>query len=412
MALYNPVMILHIDMDAFYAAVELRDQPELKGLPVVVGGSPKGRGVISAASYQARKFGVHSAMSSAAALRLCRDLVFIKPRMDHYARISKQIREIFFQYTSLVEPIAFDEAFLDVSGCEKLFGDAVSIAEKIKTQIQCETGLIASAGVAPNKFLAKVASDLEKPDGLTVVDPDQIQEFLDPLPIKRIWGVGKVTEQKFLQMGIKTVRDLRQLTVETMRSKFGINSEHFYRLSRGLDTRPVVSDRHAKSISHETTFASDIHSVENLVAWVLELSDQVARRMRRYDIVGKTINLKIRFNNFETITRAQSMPEPSHTTRQLSDVAATILRRTLDHDGNDELDRGIRLLGMGVSNLSLPKHQVQGQLFDAADQQKQKRIDPASDAIRDRFGSASLRRATSVRHQIKSRTDPRLEDEA
>ena len=404
-------MILHIDMDAFYAAVELRDQPELKGLPVVVGGSPKGRGVIAASSYEARKYGIFSAMSSAQALRLCRDLVFIKPRMEHYAKISKQIRGIFHQYTSVIEPIAFDEAFLDVSGCEKLFGDSVSIAKQIKQQINSETGLVASAGVAPNKFLAKVASDLEKPDGLTVVTPDGIQAFLDPLPIKRIWGVGKVTEEKFARMGIRTVADMRQLDIESMRAKFGINSEHFFRLARGLDTRPVVSDRHAKSISHETTFGRAIYSIENLVAWILELSDQVARRMRRYDIVGKTVNLKIRFGNFETITRAQTISGPSHCTRVLSEAAIELLQRTLAPSGNDRIDRGIRLLGMGVSNLSLPKQQTQGQLFDGEERQKQNRIDRASDAIRDRFGSGSLRRATSVQHKIKNRRDPRLDDE-
>ena len=403
-------MILHIDMDAFYASVEIRDQPELTGLPVVVGGSPQGRGVISAASYPARRFGVHSAMSSAQALRLCPDLVFIRPRMDHYAKISKQIRDIFFQFTSLVEPIAFDEAFLDVSGCERLFGDAVSIAQQIKQQIFDEAGLVASAGVAPNKFLAKVASDLEKPDGLTVVNPQRVQEFLDPLPIKRIWGVGKVTEQKFNRMGIRYVRDLRQLTIDVMKTKFGIHSEHFYKLSRGLDTRPVVPDRHAKSISHETTFGNDIYSVENLVAWVLELSDQVARRMRRYDIVGKTINLKIRFSNFETMTRAKTIQTASHCSRTLSQAAESLLRTTLAPHGESELNRGIRLLGMGVGNLSLPRVQTQGQLFDTEDQEKQQRIDSASDAIRDKFGAGSLRRATSVEHQIKHRTDPRLND--
>lgn len=403
-------MILHIDMDAFYAAVELLDQPHLKGLPVVVGGSPGGRGVISAASYEARKFGIHSAMSSAQALRLCPELVFIKPRMEHYAAISKQIRDLFFQYTSLVEPIAFDEAFLDVTGCERLFGNAVSIARQIKQRIKSETGLVASAGVAPNKFLAKVASDLEKPDGLTVVDPSDVQAFLDPLPIKRIWGIGKVTEQKFHRIGVRTVRDLRQMSVSCMQSKFGINSEHFFRLARGLDTRPVVPDRHAKSISHETTFANDVHCVDNLVAWTLELADQVARRMRRYHIVGKTISIKIRFDNFDTITRAQTIDQATHCTQTLSQAAAELLRQTLSPTGCTKLDRGIRLLGMGVSQLSVPQEQIQGQLFDVEDQEKQHRIDAASDAIRDRFGTGSLRRATSVKHHIKHRADPRLDD--
>lgn len=403
-------MILHIDMDAFYAAVELRDNPELAGLPVVVGGSAKGRGVISAASYEARKFGIYSAMSSAQALRLCRDLVFIKPRMEHYARISKQIRSIFFDFTTLVEPIAFDEAFLDVTGCERLFGDAVSIAKQIKQKIKDDTNLIASAGVAPNKFLAKVASDLDKPDGLTVVDPENVQAFLDPLPINRIWGIGKVTEQKFAKMGIRTVQDLRQLTVDSMKTKFGINSEHFWRLSRGLDTRSVVPDRHAKSISHETTFGTDIYQFDNLEAWTLELSDQVARRMRRYEIDGKTVILKIRFNDFQTITRSKTIDVGTNLTRTLSQTALDVLSKALDFDDDRRMQRGIRLLGVGVSNLSCPEGKVQHQLFDVEENQKQTRIDAATDAIKDRFGTASLRRATSVEHQIKHRNDPLIDD--
>ena len=403
-------MILHIDMDAFYASIEIRDNPDLMNLPVVVGGSPKGRGVISAASYEARKYGVHSAMSSAEALRLCRDLIFVRPRMDHYAAVSKQIREIFFKYTSLVEPIAFDEAFLDVSGCRRLFGDGLTIARKIKQDIQTETGLIASAGVAPNKFLAKVASDLEKPDGLTVVDPDRVQEFLDPLPIRRIWGIGKVTEQKFLSLGVRTVRDLRQLPKSTMQNRFGILSDHFWKLSRGLDSRAVVSDRHAKSISHETTFGSDIYEVETLKAWILELSDQVARRLRRYDILGRTVNLKIRFGDFRTITRASTLPAPSHSSNELSKTAAGLLVESLDPQHRGILPEGIRLLGMGVSNLKRPEDQQQMLLFDQQENEKQDRFDRASDKIKEKFGSHSIRRASSVEKQVRHRDDPLLND--
>ena len=403
-------MILHIDMDAFYASVELRDQPELKGKPVVVGGSPKGRGVISAASYEARKFGVHSAMSSAQALRLCPNLIFIKPRMNYYAAISKQIRQIFFEFTSLVEPISLDEAFLDVSGCVRLFGTAVNIAEQIKQRIQDETGLIASAGVAPNKFLAKVASDLDKPDGLTVVDADDIHGFLDPLPIRRIWGIGKVTEQKFTRIGIGTVGDLRRLSAADMRSMFGINSEHFWRLARGIDSRHVVPDRHAKSISHETTFHQDIRETEILNAWMLELSDQVARRMRRYEIVGKTVNVKIRFGDFRTITRANTLPEPTSVTRTLAESASNLLLHAVAPDNESTLRGGIRLLGMGVSSLGRPREKVQLDLFDQQETDKQKRIDQANDAIRDRFGSTSIRRASSVQHNVRHERRPDLNE--
>ena len=403
-------MILHIDMDAFYAAIELRDQPHLRGLPVVVGGSPQGRGVISAASYEARKFGIHSAMSSAQALRLCQDLVFVNPRMDHYATVSKQIRDIFFQYTSLVEPIAFDEAFLDVSGCERLFGDPVSIAKKIKQQINDETGLVASAGVAPNKFLAKVASDWEKPDGLTVVDPQRVQEFLDPLPIDRIWGVGKVTAGKFNALGVRLISDLRRLTVDDMKNQFGINSQHFWNLCRGIDSRAVVPDRHAKSISHETTFGTDIVDVEVLKTWIIELSDQVARRLRRYDIVGKTVNVKIRFSDFKTISRASTLAQPSNCSTELANIAADVLMSAIASDGNKKLNHGIRLLGMGVSNLRHPAAKNQLLLFGQDDKEKQQRMDRASDEIKDKFGVHAVRRASSVQHKIKHRNGPLLDE--
>ncbi len=403
-------MILHIDMDAFYASVELRDQPQLQGKPVVVGGSPKGRGVISAASYEARKFGVHSAMASSQALRLCPDLIFIKPRMQYYADISKQIRNIFFDFTSLVEPLSLDEAFLDVSGCVRLFGDATSIAKQIKQRVQSDVGLIASAGVAPNKFLAKVASDLDKPDGLTVVDPENVSEFLDPLSIRRIWGIGKVTESKFTKLGIRTVGDLRRLTANDMRSMFGINSEHFWRLARGIDSRPVVPDRHAKSVSHETTFHRDIVEIEILRAWVLELADQVARRMRRYNIEGKTVNVKIRFGDFRTITRAFTLPKPTSTTQTLADCACDLLLKSLSPNGETSLSSGIRLLGMGVSNLSRPSEKVQLDLFDVEEQRKQKQVDETNDAIRDKFGSTAIRRASSVRHGIRHDRRPDLNE--
>ena len=393
-------MILHIDMDAFYASVEIRDDPRLARLPVVVGGSPSGRGVVCAASYEARKYGVHSAMSAAQAIRLCPAAVFIKPRMDYYAAISKQIREIFFSFTSLVEPLSLDEAFLDVAGSVQLFGDAASIARQIKTRIRNEIGVTASAGVAPNKYLAKLASDLQKPDGLVIVLPDDVAGFLDPLSVARVWGVGKQTQKKMDSLGVSTIGDLRRLPLDTLRTAFGLNSEHFWRLSRGLDTRPVVPDRDAKSISHETTFATDIQDAVGLRAWLLELTDQVARRMRRHQIVGRTVQLKLRYSNFETITRSQSLAEPTSITKTLADVAVDLFEANCG-----EIHRGIRLLGVGVSNLTCHAP-VQLMLFDVEQSSRSQRLDSAADAIRDRFGTASLTRAANLQHNIHLRPDP------
>lgn len=398
-------MILHIDMDAFYAAVELRDNPALVGKPVVVGGSPKGRGVISAASYEARKFGIFSAMSAAQAIRNCPNAVFIKPRMDHYARISKQIREIFFRFTSLVEPLSLDEAFLDVSGCVKLFGDAPSIAVQIKHLIKTELGLTASAGVAPNKYLAKVASDLEKPDGLVIVEPDRILEFLDPLEISRVWGIGPKTAEKFGRFGVETIGQLRQLPMSTLKDTFGVNSDHFWRLSRGLDTRSVVPDRIAKSVSHETTFARDIESDETLEAWLHELTDQVARRLRRHSIFGKTIQMKLRYANFDTITRSITIGQPTHTTEVLWEAARGLLQKA-----REENHRSVRLLGMGVSNLTR-EEKVQQSLFDQDEQVRANRMDEAVDSIRDRLGNSAVQRGSSLAHDVRYRSDPRVDDE-
>ena len=397
-------MIIHIDMDAFYASVEIRDDPSLIGKPVVVGGSVSGRGVVAAASYEARKYGVHSAMSSKVALQKCPHLVFVKGRMEHYAAVSRQIRGIFFNYTSLVEPLSLDEAFLDVSGCERLFGDALTIATAIKKQILDETGLIASAGVAPNKYLAKIASDFEKPDGLTFVDPNAIQEFLDPLPISRVWGIGPVTEKKFSRLGVSNVSQLRSLSLDLLQNELGINGDHFYKLARGIDDRAVVPDRVAKSVSHEKTFPTDIFDQEILLAWLLELTDQVGRRLRRHEIFGKTVKLKFRYDDFETLARSKSIAS-TNTTQTLYNTAADLM------DGiNRDRRRGVRLIGMGVSNLA-QKAPVQLTLFDQEDKDKQSRVDDISDAIRDKFGNAKLHRGTNLEHVIRLRPDPRIEDE-
>jgi DNA polymerase-4 len=383
-------MILHIDMDAYYASVEIRDNPHLADKPVIIGGSPTGRGVVSTANYIARKYGVHSAMPTSQAIRLCPHATFIRPRMAHYAAISKQIRGIFHRYTDLVEPLSLDEAFIDVSGSRRLFGDAVAIAELIKASIANELGLTASAGVAPNKFLAKVASDLEKPNGLVVVARDAIQSFLDPLPVSRVWGVGAQTQMKLAGYGVHTIAQLRQLSLDTLKSAFGIHSEHFWRMARGLDTRAVVPDREAKSISHETTFQRDLTDRESLQAWLLDLTDQVARRMRRCKLVGRTVQLKIRYSNFETIARSCTLAEPTHSTDTFARTALELFSQS-----HIRFDRGIRLIGMGVDKLS-QNRPVQLTLFDQDDAARSKRIDKATDEIREKFGTWALKRGSSL----------------
>ena len=311
--------------------------------------------------------------------------------MDYYAQIAKQIRAIFHDYTDLVEPLSLDEAFIDVTGSQALFGDAVSIARQIKERIRDQLGLTASAGVAPNKFLAKVASDLEKPDGLVVVSADAVTEFLDPLPVSRVWGVGAQTQKKLDRYNIRTIGDLRGLSMELLKTIVGVNCEHFYQLARGQDSRLVVPDRDAKSISHETTFHQDVHDRDAILAWLLDLTDQVARRMRHYDMFGRTVQLKLRYSNFETLTRSATLEEPTHATDKLAAAVTAILEKS---DLN--VARGIRLVGMGVSQLSIGRA-VQLTLFDQPERERSTRMDQAADAIRDKFGKHALMRGSSAK---------------
>ncbi len=396
-------LIVHIDMDAFYASVEIRDNPALKGLPVIVGGSSSGRGVVCAASYEARKFGVHSAMPASQAVRRCPDGVFLKPRMSHYAAESKKIREIFHRFTSLVEPLSLDEAFLDVGGSEKLFGDGVTIAKLIKQTIREELDLPASAGVAPNKFLAKVASDLDKPDGLTIVPTDGVEAFLEPLSISRVWGVGPKTEARLRPLGIETVGHLQRLSKAQLCHAFGANGEHFWRLARGLDTRPVVPDRFAKSISHETTFSQDIGNPDALRAWLRELTDQVGRRLRRHEIVGQTVKLKLRYDDFRTISRSSVLKRPESSSEGLWREVVPLLNGVLA-----ESRQSVRLLGMGVSQLRQPG-KIQQRLFDAEENQRSDQLDKTLDSIHDRLGASAVKRASSVEHSIRFRTGPMID---
>ena len=398
-------MILHIDMDAFYASVEERDNPDLRGKPVIVGGTPEGRGVVAAANYVARTFGVHSAMASAQALRLCPNAIVLRPRMEHYATVSAQIREIFNRYTPTVEPLSLDEAFLDANGSVQLFGSVETIGRAIKEDIRRELNLVASVGVAPNKYLAKLASDMDKPDGFTVIQPGDVQRVLDALPVSRIWGVGKVTNRKFEALGINTIAQLREISADRLAQKFGSSGEHFWKLARGIDDRQVIADREAKSISHETTFAVDVVDMDVLKAWLLELTEQVAQRLRAQKVEGRTVQLKVRYSNFDTITRSRSLTSHSDSTRRLWDVASELLATQLP-------DRRlvVRLLGMGVSNLR-PQALVQKELFgdDEVPNERDTTLDKVADQIRSRFGTNKLRRASTVQHEAEHKPLPRPE---
>lgn len=397
-------MILHVDMDAFYASVEQRDRPELIGKPVIVGGSAEGRGVVCAASYEAREFGIHSAMPAATAVRLCPQGIFISPRMSHYADVSSQIRDIFHRFTPLVEPLSLDEAFLDATGSQSLFGDSISIGRQIKKAIHDELQLVASVGVAPNKFLAKIASDLEKPDALVVVDPNRIQEFLDPLPVGRLWGVGKVTNQKLERIGIRTIASMRALEMKTMVDLFGEHGAHLWNLARGIDDRSVVPDQRAKSISHETTFAENIGEPEVILAWILELADQLGRRLRRNQRVAKTIHLKIRFADFTTVTRAMTLADATDVTQEIYDSAETLFLKRV------ALKMPIRLVGVGSSGLGKEAIRQQS-LFDEDEHQQRQQLDTASDLIRQKFGHDALSRGSRLMHNTRHRAQPRPKDE-
>lgn len=380
-------MIIHVDMDAFYASVEERENPALVGQPVIVGGTAEGRGVVAAANYEARKYGVHSAMSSARAKRLCPQAIVIRPRMSLYAQVSQQIREIFARYTPIIEPLSLDEAFLDVRGSVALFGSALTIGERIKKQIRDELRLVASIGIAPNKFLAKIASDLQKPDALVVVDPDKVQEFLDPLPVSRLWGVGKVTVESFTRLGIRTIAQLRKLTQRELHDLLGASGDHFWQLAHGLDERSVVPDREAKSISHETTFAEDIHDDEELLALLAELVDQVARRLRAHDLKGRTVEIKVRHADFQTVTRSSTLREATNISSELWQAAAELFQQKIAGRHPP-----LRLLGFGVHGIGEATAPRQQGLFGEEDRSRQRQIDQVADQIVEKFGRKSLRR--------------------
>lgn len=385
-------MILHIDMDAFYASIEERDRPGLRDKPMVVGGNPDKRGVVAAANYTARRYGIHSAMPTAQAKRLCPKLIILPPRHTYYAQVSQQIRDIFHRYTPLVEPLSLDEAFLDVKHSHRLFGDATEIGRRIKREIRDELKLTASVGIAHNKFLAKVASETGKPDGFLEVNPAGVQAFLDRLPVTKLWGVGKVGARSLQKHGIHTVGELRASKPALLEELFGSWGETLWELAHGRDSRPVIPDHKAKSLSHETTFAEDITDAEALRGWLLDLTRQVATRLRCNHLRGRVVIVKIRFADFRTITRSRTLPQSTDVTQELWDTGLALLMQNLPL-----WHHGVRLLGFSVSGFD-PVEPYQADLFREPEKARQVRLDTVSDWIQTRFGRAALTRATELAH--------------
>lgn len=371
--------IIHVDMDAFYASIEQRDKPELVGVPVIVGGLSN-RGVVATASYEARKYGVHSAMSMVEARRRCPEAVFITPDHRKYSFVSAQIRQILDRYSPLVEPLSLDEAFLDATGMDGLYADPADIARRIKDEIKQQLRLTASAGVAPNKFLAKLASDLQKPDGLYVIRPGEEAQVLAGLPVRRLWGVGEVTAASIARLGIRTIGQFAAADPKLLERHIGRGVYDLQRLARGLDDRPVVPDQQIKSVGNEETFDQDLYQWDEIEKQLLLFADKVGWRLRRLTLSGRTITVKVRFASFKTITRSRTLEEATN----LDDALYHIARELYKSIPSTE---GIRLLGLTVSNLQ-PAGQAMA-LFDSK-QEKQESLHKVVDELKVRFGAAAV----------------------
>lgn len=345
----NNRKIIHIDMDAFYASVEQRDFPELRDKPIAVGGSPDGRGVVATCSYEARQFGVRSAMSSRKALQLCPHIIFTKPRFEVYKEVSVHIREIFSRYTDLIEPLSLDEAYLDVTADKQNVGSAIEIASKIKEDIRNELNLTASAGISVNKFVAKIASDFQKPDGLTFIGPSKIISFIEKLPIEKFHGVGKVTASKMKKMGIFNGADLKQRTESELSKYFGKSGKFFYNIVRGIDNRAVQPNRESKSVGAEDTFETDLSEKEDLYLELEKLAERVSKRLTNKNLEGKTITLKVKFEDFTQITRSASLDFFTTDEDIIFDTAVSLF------DKVEQLKK-IRLLGISISNFYTSKN--------------------------------------------------------
>jgi DNA polymerase-4 len=386
--------ILHGDLDAFYASVEVLDDPSLRGRPVIVGGRPGERGVVSAASYEARAFGVHSAMPLRTAARRCPDGVFLPGRPSRYRDLSEQVMRIFADYTPLVEPISLDEAFLDVSGSVAAFGDGATIGRTIKDRVLDEVGLVVSVGVATNKLCAKVASDLRKPDAFVVVPPAEEAGFLAPLPIRRLWGVGPQLQAALADYGVATIGQLAAMPEATLHRRFGRHGDDLAARARGIDPSSVHTSHQPKSIGHEHTFETDTVDLKRLEATLLDVAESVASRLRRHHLAAGSVQLKLRYEGFETLTRQAPLPRQSREAQPIYDAGLALLRRTL------VAGRGVRLVGLTAINLSDAQQLT---LFDAPD--RTDRLARSIDAVRERFGDTAITRARLLTERPRRRFD-------
>jgi DNA polymerase-4 len=392
--------IIHVDMDAFYASVERLDDPDLVGHATIVGGLGP-RGVVATASYEARSFGVHSAMPMNQARRLCPQARFIRPRMGRYREVSASVFSIFNEFTPRVEGLSLDEAFLDVTASLKLFGSQRQIGLQIKKQILDRTGLTASVGMAHNKFLAKLASDVQKPAGFVLVRPAEVRAFLDPMPVSRLWGIGKRTAPKLKSLGILTIGQLRRSDITVLKPVLGNRAEHFLRLSRGEDEREVQAVRPEKSISNEVTFDKNVLDRTELLSELLRQSESVSRRLRAQELMAGTVVVKIRDGNFHTVTRSRSLIACSNSTRTLYRMARALFESWRDKHRTT----AVRLLGMGVSGLEpeTSEGKVRGDQLDSRDEQS---LDRVFDRINQRYGDAKIVHGLSMRKKGGKRTVP------
>ena len=378
-------------MDAFYASIEQLDHPEYKGRPVIVGADPKagkGRGVVAACSYEARKFGIRSALPISRAWKLCPQGVYVRPRMNRYVEVSQQVMEVFRRYTDLVEPLSIDEAFLDITGSVALLGPADEIARSIKKAIREATGMTASVGLAPNKFLAKIASDLKKPDGLVVLQEDDVDQFLRDLPISRLWGVGPKTEARLHEMGFRTIGQLASASRESLVRTLGSLGEHLYQLSHGKDDRQVVPDWERKSVGTETTFDEDTDDRDLLLRTILELSDHVAERLRKDEYRARKVTLKLRYSNFSTHTKQHSLDRLIQTGDEIAAVARQLFSQF-------PLNRKIRLIGVSAGDLHRGREDPEQLTLFATSNPKEK-LGHTVDEIKEKFGIDALRRGSQL----------------
>lgn len=344
-------------MDCFYAQVHMRDDPSLRGKPVVVGGSPTGRGVVAAASYEAREYGIHSAMPAAQAVRLCPHAVFLKSDFASYRDESQHVFEIFHRFTDMVQPASLDEAYLDLTDDLVPYRSATHVAQEIRRMVWQERELTVSIGVAPNRLVAKIASDYHKPDGLTVVRPHQVLDFLEPLPVRRVHGVGPATAERLGRLGVETIGDLRRIDLDTLASKFGRHGRGLYEYARGIDERPVHTSRERKSLGHERTYSRDLRTLAEMDEQIEWLAQRVAHGLEKRELLARTITVKVRYGDFTTLTRSRTLADPPMTAHRIAEIGRGLLRQT------DAGARPVRLLGVTASGLDRDA-EVQLELFD------------------------------------------------